>query len=530
MSDSVDYIIIGAGSAGCVLANRLSTSSETEVALFEAGSHDRTWKIHMPAALTYNLENAKYNWFYHTEPDPALNQRRLYWPRGKVLGGSSSLNAMVYIRGHAKDYDRWEKEGAIGWNYTSVLPYFKHSETYSKGGNEYRGNSGPLKVSHQISHNPLFDAFIQAGVEAGFPYTDDVNGIQQEGFGRFDMTIDKGKRQSAATAYLKPILTLRKNLNCHVRAHVTKILFEKNKAVGIEYFQNKKLKRCYAKKEIILAGGAINSPHLLMLSGIGPAEMLQKQKINVLVDLPGVGQNLQDHLEFYMQYECKQPITLFSIKNSIKRASVGLQWFINQTGLAASSHLEAGAFIKSHPSISQPDLQYHFLPGLVNNHGRDPGDCHAFQVHVGTMRPESRGYLELTTNNPFKHIKIISNYLQTENDVRGLAAAIPLTRHIFKQKAFQALIGKEINPGIHCQTKNDIEAFIRAKSDSAYHPCGTCKMGLDEMAVVTPKGKVKGIENLRVADASIMPSIISGNLNAATIMIGEYISDMIINE
>lgn len=529
MANSVDYIIVGAGSAGCVLANRLSAHPEIDVAVFEAGNYDNTWKIHMPAALTYNLENDRYNWFYHTQPEAALNNRRLYWPRGKVLGGSSALNAMVYIRGHAKDYDRWHLEGATGWNYESVLPYFKRSETYSKGADYYRGSTGPLKVSHMISHNALFDAFIHAGIQAGYPYTDDVNGAQQEGFGRFDMTIDNGKRHSTAAAYLKPALKQRKNLHCHTRAYTTKILFQGNKAIGIEYIQNKKIKRCYARREVILSGGAINSPHLLMLSGIGPAAMLRQHHIKVIHDLPGVGQNLQDHLEFYMQYECKQPVTLYSINNPIKRTLTGIQWFLTRKGLAATSHLEAGAFIRSNDSVDHPDLQYHFLPGLINNHGRDPGDRHAFQVHVGTMRPESRGHLQLASNNPFEHIIIHAHYLQTENDMRDLAKAVTLTRDIFNQAAFKSYKGREIQPGIHCKSQKDIEAFIRSKADSAYHPCGTCKMGQDNMAVVNQNASVYGVENLRVVDASIMPSIISGNLNAATIMIAERVSEMIMN-
>lgn len=530
MSHEVDYIVIGAGSAGCVLANRLSTDSAITVALFEAGREDNSWKIHMPAALTYNLMNSRYNWFYFTEPEAALNHRRIYWPRGKVLGGSSSLNAMVYIRGHAKDYDRWHQEGAIGWNYEKVLPYFKKLETFNKGPDDYRGGNGPLKVIDKITDNPLFDTFIQAGVEAGFPYTHDVNGKQQEGFGRFDMTINQGKRYSAAAAYLTPIRSLRKNLFCHTRSFVTKILFSGKKAIGIEYENNGKIKRCYAEREVILCGGAINSPHLLMLSGVGPANTLKQHRIPIVIDAPGVGQNLQDHLEFYMQYECKQPVTLFSVKNPLRRFAIGLQWFYKKNGLAASSHLEAGAFIRSRHDVAHPDLQFHFLPGLINNHGRDPGSCHAFQVHVGTMRPESRGFLQLVSNHPKTPIKIIPNYLQTENDLRDLMRAIPITREIFHQSAFTKYRGKEIKPGIQTQSRKEIETFIKANIDTAYHPCGTCKMGLDPMSVVSPTANVHGLENLRIADASIMPSMISGNLNAPTVMLAERISDMILNQ
>lgn len=524
----VDYIIVGAGSAGCVLANRLSANADVSVAMFEAGSVDNSWKIHMPAALTYNLETTKYNWFYHTSPEPEMCNRKLYWPRGKVLGGSSSLNAMVYIRGHAKDFDRWHAEGATGWNYENVLPYFKRSETYSKGGDFYRGSDGPLKVIHKMTDNPLFDIFIEAGMQAGYRYTSDVNGADQEGFGRFDMTIDAGKRCSAAAAYLHPVRKTRTNLHSYTNCHVTKIIIRNQQAVGIEYVNHGRLQRCYAKREVILSGGAINSPQLLMLSGIGNSAELAKHNIDTIVDLPGVGQNLQDHLEFYMQYECKKPITLYSMMNPIKKASTGIQWFLAKKGLAASSHLEAGAFIKSDSSIDHPDIQYHFLPSLVKNHGRDLGDCHAFQVHVGTMRPESRGSVSLISSDPFEPVHIQANYLQTEKDLLDLMAAIPLTRELFERPAFRPYKGRELQPGLGCYSKAEMANFVRSMSDSAYHPCGTCKMGTDEMAVVDPAGRVYGVRNLRVVDASIMPSILSGNLNAGTIMLAEKIAEMIL--
>lgn len=525
----VDYIIVGAGSAGCVLANRLSADPKMQIALFEAGKKDTSWKIQMPAALTYNLENNRYNWFYHTEPQPYLNNRRLYWPRGKVIGGSSSLNAMVYIRGHAKDYDRWHAEGANGWNYENVLPYFKRSETYSRGENEYRGGAGPLKVTHGTSKNPLFDAFIEAGIQAGYPYTEDVNGKQQEGFGRFDMTIDRGRRCSAAVAYLHPIINKRSNLHCHTQCLVTKILFDNYTAIGIEYVHDNKIKRCYSRRELLIACGAINSPHLLMLSGIGPGAMLRKQNIDIMMDLP-VGQNLQDHLEYYMQFKCNKPITLFGIHHPLKRFGIGLQWFLTHQGLAASSHLEAGAFICSRADVPHPDLQFHFLPGLVKEHKRDMGLGHAFQIHVGTLRPKSRGYLELVSNDPLVPVKIHANYLEKEEDLNDLIASIPITREIFNQPAFDIYRGDEIQPGNQCNSPDELKDFIKQKVDSAYHPCGTCRMGEDHLSVVNSKALVYGIKKLRVVDASIMPSIISGNLNTPTIMIAEKVSDFILLE
>jgi choline dehydrogenase len=526
----VDFIIVGGGSSGCVLANRLSVHPDVSVALFEAGRANNSWKVRMPAALTYNLENDKHNWFYHTEPQSELFNRKLYWPRGKLLGGSSALNAMVYIRGHAGDYDRWHAEGATGWNYENVLPYFKRSESYSKGANKYRGASGPLHVTHKVSENILFDTFIEAGVQAGYPRSDDVNGENQEGFGRFDMTIHRGRRHSAANAYLTSDVLLRPNLQCHTRAHVTRIIIENKRAVGIEYMQNGKLKQCYARREVIISGGALNSPHLLMLSGIGPADHLREHGIKCEADLKGVGENLQDHLEFYMQYECRQPITLYSLSNPLKLAATGVQWFLTKKGHAASSHLEAGGFIRSRADVPHPDIQYHFLPCLVSNHTRNFGDRHAFQVHVGTLRPESRGNLRLASANPADHMRIHANYLQTDKDLRDLVACIPLTRDIFNQAAFKPYKGAELQPGINCNSLTDMQDFVRSRADSAYHPCGTCKMGVDEMSVVDPQGNVYGIDGLRVVDASIMPSNVSGNLNAPTIMIAEKMSDAILNQ
>lgn len=524
------HIIVGAGSAGCVLASRLSEDQDKKVLLLEAGPKDWTWKIQMPAALMYPLDSTTYNWAYNTVPQKHMNNREMYCPRGKVWGGSSSINAMCYVRGHPMDQDRWHKEGASGWAFADCLPYFKRAENYERGEDDYRGGSGPLNVSRGKTGNILFEKFIEAGMQAGYPRTADMNGYQQEGFGFMDLTVHNGVRWSTANAYLRRALK-RPNLTVKSRTHATKVLFSGLKATGVEYEQGGKMQTSHASNEVILSGGAINSPQLLMLSGVGNADDLKKLGIQVVHHLPGVGNNLQDHLEFYVQQACTQPITIYKAQWKFPHVMVkiGLQWFLTRTGWGATPHLEAGAFVRSRPGVEHPDIQYHFLPSVVNDHGRVPGDCHAYQVHVGPMRPTSRGNIKLRSNNP-KDVPLIDfNYLSTEIDRWEARQSIKLAREIFAQKAFDPYRGKEIQPGPDVTTDEQIDEFVRSCGDTAYHPSCTCKMGAetDPMAVVNSKTEVFGMSNLRVVDASIMPSIASGNLNAPTIMIAEKAADII---
>lgn len=425
----------------------------------------------------------------------------------------------------------WEKEGAKGWSYADCLPYFRKAQCHELGANDYRGGDGPLQVSRGKTNNPLFHAFIEAGVQAGYPFTDDMNGYQQEGFGWMDMTIGKGKRCSAAAAYLHPVVNQRANLTTEDRSLSRRILFDGKRAVGIEYERFSDIKTEYAE-EIILCGGAINSPQLLMLSGIGNADDLRKLDIPIVQHLPGVGENLQDHLEVYVQQECKKPVTLYKAQWKFPHVmiKIGLQWFINQTGDGATAHLEAGGFIRSEPGVEHPNIQYHFLPSTVNDHGREAGDRHAYQAHVGPMRPTSRGFLKLKSPDPKEHPRIVANYLSTEQDIREMRDSIKLTREIFQQKAFDSYRGPELAPGVHVQSDKDIDNYNRNMADSAYHPSCTCKMGpdSDKMAVVDPSTRVYGIEGLRVVDASIMPSVVSGNLNGPTIMVAEKAADIIL--
>jgi len=525
-----DFIIVGAGSAGCVMANRLSENPAHKVLLLEAGGSDKSIFIQMPTALSIPMNTPKYDWRYWTEPEPHLGGRQLHCPRGRVLGGSSSINGMVYVRGHACDFDEWAEQGAAGWAYRDCLPYFRKAETSTYGADEYRGGDGPLATCNgNAMKNPLYRTFIEAGREAGYPLTGDYNGRQQEGFGRMDMTVKDGVRWSAANAYLKPVRG-RPNLEVISKTAVRRIIMDGRRARGVEYIKNGRVHQVLAGREVIVSAGAIGSPHLLQLSGIGPAEDLRTAGIEVTHDLPGVGANLSDHLEVYFQFACTQAITLNGQLDWFHKGLIGARWFFLKTGLGATNHFESCAFIRSKAGIKWPDIQYHFLPAAMRYDGQAAFDGHGFQVHVGPNKPKSRGSLKAISADPDDKPEILFNYLGHEADREGFRQCIRLTREIIGQPAFDAYRGAEIQPGNDIKSDADIDAWVRENVESAYHPSCTCRMGGDDdpMAVLDAECRVRGIDGLRIADASIFPTIPNGNLNAPTIMTAEKAADIII--
>jgi len=528
MSNHYDYIIVGAGSAGCVLANRLSEDSSNKVLLLETGGSDKSIFIKMPTALSIPMNTDKYAWQFHTQPEPYLDNREMHCPRGKVLGGSSSINGMVYVRGHAKDFDEWQQHGANGWDYQSCLPYFQKAESFYLGENAYRGGNGPLGVNNgNEMQNPLYTTFIKAGVEAGYASTDDYNASQQEGFGPMHMTVKNGVRSSASREYLDPVKS-RSNLTVITGALAQKVILDGKKATGIEYKVNGNVQTAHAAKEVVLSAGPIGSPHILQLSGIGDKDILEKAGVEVKHHLPGVGQNLQDHLEFYFQYKCKQPITLNGKLGLISKGLIGAKWLLTRKGLGATNHFESCAFIRSKPGVEWPDIQYHFLPAAMRYDGRSAFAGHGFQVHVGHNKPKSRGSVTIQSANPEQPPQILFNYLQHKDDIEGFRACVRLTRDIIEQSAFDDYRDEEIQPGKHIQTDEEIDAFVRQAVESAYHPSCSCKMGEDDMAVVNSNTQVHGIEGLRVVDSSIFPTVPNGNLNAPTIMVAEKAADIIL--
>ena len=525
---NADYVIVGAGSAGCAIAYRLAEAGR-RVVVIEHGGSDAGPFIQMPGALSYPMNMGIYDWGFQTEPEPHLGSRRMATPRGKVIGGSSSINGMVYVRGHARDFDRWAEMGADGWRYADVLPYFKRME-HSHGGQgaDWRGSDGPLHITRGPRSNPLFNAFIESGRQAGYPVTPDYNGQAQEGFGPMEATIWKGRRWSAANAYLKPALATG---NVHItRGLARRVVMEGRRAVGVEVDTAAGRQVIRAGREVILAASSINSPKLLMLSGIGPAAHLAEHGVEVIADRPGVGANLQDHLEIYMQFAAAQPVTLYKYWNLFGKAWVGAQWMLTGGGLGASNQFEACGFIRSKAGVEYPDIQYHFLPIAVRYDGKAAAGGHGFQAHVGPMRSKSRGAVTLRSGKSEDAPVIRFNYMSDPEDWEDFRACIRLTREIFGQDAMKPFVKHEIQPGPGVVTDDQIDAFIREHAESAYHPCGTCKMGRadDPMAVVDPETRVIGVDGLRVADSSIFPQVTNGNLNGPSIMTGEKAADHIL--
>lgn len=526
-----DYIIVGAGSAGCVLANRLSANPANQVLLLEAGGSDKNIFVQMPTALAYPMASERFNWGYHSEPEPCLDGRRITCPRGKGLGGTSSINGMVYVRGNPHDFEEWEAEGAKGWGYRDCLPYFKKAETWIKGGDDYRGGDGPLGVcaGNDMKLNPLYRAFIDAGIEAGYPETEDYNGLHQEGFGPMHMTVRDGVRESTSRAYLRPVLH-RPNLRLVTHALAKKIEFDKSRAAGIVVEIAGKTEFIGAKKEVLIAAGAIASPMLLQCSGIGAREDLAEVGVRQKVKLPGVGKNLQDHLEVYFQFWCKKPVSLNSKLGLFSKGIIGAEWLLTKKGLGATNHFESCAFIRSSNGLKAPDIQYHFLPAAMRYDGTPSISGHGFQVHVGPNKPKSRGRVKITSADTAASPSILFNYLAADEDRDAWRRCIRLTREIINQPAMDAYRGEEIQPGTQVASDEEIDRWVRENVESAYHPAGTCKMGRadDPMSVVDAECRVHGLDNLRVIDASVFPTLPNGNINAPVIMVAEKMADKLL--
>jgi choline dehydrogenase len=523
-----DYIIVGAGSAGCVLAARLTEDPGIRVLLLEAGPKDRSWRIDMPSAVGSLLSSDRFNWNYVSDAEPFLDGRRLTHPRGRVLGGSSSINGMVYIRGHADDYDGWAASGLSGWGYADVLPYFKRAEQHLHGADLYHGASGPLAVfAPDLTASPLASAFVQAAGQAGYGLSPDPNGERQEGFGRVDRTTLNGRRCSAARAYLAPALR-RPNLRTLTGALVRRVLLRGERAIGIEYARGNQAATAYAEREVILSAGAINSPQLLQLSGIGASAQLSAAGIEARIELPAVGANLNDHPDLVIQHRCLQPVSIFSANRGLGKIWAGIRWFAGLGGLAGSNHFEAGGFLRSRAGVAQPDLQLTFMPLAIKPGTVEDVGMHSFQVHIDLMRPQSLGRVTVRSADPAAPPSICFNYLAERQDREDLRTAVHLTREILAQPALTPYRGEELNPGDAIQRDEDIDAWVRRNVETCYHPVGTCRMGLNPAGnVVDPECRVHGVAGLRVVDASIMPAIVSGNTNAPTIMIAEKVSDLL---